>query len=76
MTRQLLHFGPLPGHIERNLLGTRGMLHLPEVFDQGACIDSDRADIGAGTVDSARLDSVVFVLMLQLGQQLRPFGLP
>src|SRR5271156_769605 len=76
MTRQLLHFGPFLGQIERNLLGLRGMLHLPEVFDQGACIDSDGTDIGAGTVARAHLDSVIFVLVLQLGQQLRPFGLP
>src|SRR5580698_1031184 len=76
MTRQLLHFGPFFGDIERNFFSACRMLHLPEVFDQCAGIDSDGADIGAGAVAGAHLDGVIFVLMLQLSQQLRPFRLP
>ena len=72
---QFFYLGPLNGHIESNFFLMRGVLHLPEVFDQSACIDADRAYIGAGTIDGAGLDAVVFILVLQLSQQPRPFGL-
>src|ERR1700677_1556660 len=73
--RQLLRLRPLPGYIEGNFFVARRVLHLPEVFDQGTRIDSDRASVGTGAIDSAGLDTVVFILALQLGQQLRPLGL-
>src|SRR5580692_5598793 len=53
ITRRLLCFGTLPGHVERHLFSRHGVFHLSEVFDQGPGIDSNRTDVGAGSVDSA-----------------------
>ena len=66
---------PPPGDHQRGLLPPGRRFGPAETLFQRAGVDLDRARDRAAAVHRAGLDAVVFVFVLQPGQQGRPFGL-
>ena len=67
----LLDRAPVLGQSQPNLVGRRSGLDRTEFADQSAGVDSDRAGNRACAITGAGLDSVVLVLLLQLGEHRR-----